>query len=233
MKKYISLYILLLVTNIAFAQGRRSMLESNFTVKAGYNIANISIDDNGNVDKSNQLGAFHVGLICDLPINKFLSFKGGLLYTGKGAKTEYGQPGQIGYFKATTNPMYVEMPLAFVGKIPLGLNNAPKIIFGAGPYIGLGVSGQNKTELQTASVIIYSNKDIDFDSGNTPANPIGYPKMKRFDYGLNGFAGVEFSRLSLSVNYDLGFVKLVPGTDNNANDNGKNRVLYFSVGIRL
>ena len=233
MIKYILLYLLLFITHFTYAQGRRSTLESNFTIKAGYNIANISIDDNGGVDKSNQLGAFHVGLICDLPINKYLSFKGGLLYTGKGAKTQFGQPGQIGYFKATTNPMYVEIPLAFVGKISLGFSNAPKLIFGVGPYIALGVSGQNKTELQTASVIVYSNKDIDFDSGNSPADPTGYPKMKRFDYGLNGLAGIELSRLSLSVNYDLGFVKLVPGTDNNANDRGKNRVLYFSVGIRL
>lgn len=232
MVKRIIVYAALLLSNVAIAQ-TKNLLHSTVFVKAGYNMANITKDNNGNVDKSNQLSSFHVGLMSDLPITPFVSIQAGLLFTGKGAKTEFGQPGQIGYYKATTNPMYVEMPVSFVGKIPLGLSKAPKVLFGAGPYVAMGVAGKNKTEYQAPGVVVYGEKNIEFDSDNTNSNSVGYPRMKRLDYGLNLLTGIEFSRLNLTVNYGYGLAKLIPGTNDNSNDKGKNRVLALSVGIKL
>ena len=56
--------------------------------------------------------------------------------------------------------------------------------------------------------------------------------MKRFDYGLNGTAGIDLKKAVLSVNYGLGLAKLQSGSEN-SDDNNKHRVLSFTIGFKL
>lgn len=151
------------------------------------------------------------------------------MYTGKGTKSEFGNPGEVGYYKATTNPMYLEMPLQFVGKLPL--TKGMRVIVGAGGYGALGILGKNKTEAKILTGTVYSNRKINFDDNSV--NQVGYPNIKRFDYGLNGLAGLEFTRFTLSANYGHGLAKIVPGTSDNTNDRGKHRVISFTFGLIL
>lgn len=72
-------------TLFSFAQ------ESNFFIKGGVNMANVSITDNGKYDDANTLVSFHAGIMADLPISGWFSFQPGLLFTGKGSKTQSGQ----------------------------------------------------------------------------------------------------------------------------------------------
>jgi hypothetical protein len=218
----------------AFAQGRRAKLESSMHVKGGLNIANITISNDGDISKANSFNSWHAGFNYDLPLSEAASFQFGLTFTGKGSKTELGKPGDALYSKATTNPFYVELPVSFVGKIEV--TKGMKIFIGAGPYGAIGVTGRNKIETTSSVGTIYSNKDIDFandDPTTTQEEGAGYGKMKRFDYGVNGLAGIEFKRFTLGANYGYGLAKVVSGTDNNSNDKFKNRVLSFSFGIKL
>ena len=74
-----------------------------------------------------------------------------------------------------------------------------------------------------------SNSDENIKFGNSNSDD-----LKSFDYGLNGLAGVEVSRLVLGVNYGLGLSKIFPNQDDNdANDKNKYRVLSINVGIRF
>ena len=57
--------------------------------------------------------------------------------------------------------------------------------------------------------------------------------MKKFDYGLNGIAGIQTKNIILSANYGLGLAKLQSGSASRADDLNKHRVISFSVGVRL
>ena len=57
--------------------------------------------------------------------------------------------------------------------------------------------------------------------------------MKRFDYGINGLAGIEFAKAVLSVNYGFGLAKLQSGSSSSSDNNNKHRVLSFTLGVKL
>ena len=205
-------------------------------IKAGINLANISRTDDGRVDEANQLTSFHVGVVGDLPIGSVLSFQPGILFTGKGAKTQSGDASTNNYSKATTNPFYIEVPANLVFKAPIGTN--AKFFVGAGPYLGVGISGKTKIVTERPLLgkseierdITFSDDDpttLDYEEG------AGFGIMRRFDYGFNGLAGIEGKSIVLGVNYGLGMAKLQSGANNNEDNNNKHRVLSVSIGFKL
>lgn len=229
-----SVFILLILVSshlLLQAQGRRGKNESTMRIKAGVNYANITTTENGSVDKSNTLSSFHAGVMVDLPIAGILSFQGGLLYTGKGSKVEFGQPGDAVYAKGSSGPMYIEMPIQLVVKIPVVIG---KIYVGAGPYGAIGITGKNKLEIQSGGTSVYSNKNIVYsgDEGTTP-DVYGFGRLKRWDYGVNAVAGIEFSRFVIGANYGMGLADIKEGNNNNDNDQNKHRVLSFTLGLKL
>lgn len=215
--------------SVAFAQ------ESSIFFKGGVNLANISITDNGKYDDANALTSFHAGFMADLPLSKFFSVQPGLLFTGKGTKSQKGKPADASYFKATTNPYYVELPVNLVAKIPL-LSAESNVFFGAGPYIAAGVAGKNKAEGKIFGNSFSYSKNIKFSNDNPLTTDYqegaGLNVIRRFDYGVNATAGLQLNNLLFSVNYGYGLAKL-SSTSGNTNDDNKHRVLSVSVGIRL
>lgn len=220
---------LLLITLNSKAQ------KSSALLRGGLNLANVSIADNGKVDDANTLVSFQAGIIGDLNVTEFISIQPGLLVTGKGTKTQDGTPSDANYFKATTNPIYLEIPVSLVFKGPVSKDT--KIFAGAGPYLAIGVGGKNKTEGKFFGAAFSSEKDIDW-SNDDPSTlnyeeGAGFGIMKRFDYGLNGTAGLEMKNTVLSVNYGLGLAKLQSGSNSSENDKNKYRVLSFTIGFKL
>lgn len=211
-----------------------SYASSAQVLKVGLNLANVSITNDGDIDKAKMLTSFQVGLTGNIKIAPFLYFQPGILFTGKGSKTQSGEVTDPTYFRATSNPYYVEIPANFVFKTPTG---PIKFFAGAGPYIAIGVAGKNTTDgkflgvaFHSEKAIAWSNDDpstLDYEEGS------GYGILKRFDYGLNGLAGIETKKLVLSVNYGLGLAKLQSGSNSSADDKNKHRVLSFTVGIKL
>lgn len=214
--------------------GTAQAQKSTAILRGGVNLANISISDNGNVDDNKTLTSFQVGLIGDLYLTSFLSLQPGIVFTGKGSKTQSGSTDDATYFRATTNPYYVEVPVNLVFKTPTG---PVKFFAGAGPYIAVGVAGKNKvngkflgSEFSSEESIKWSNDDpttLDYEEG------AGYGIMKRFDYGLNGTAGIETGGLVISANYGLGLAKLQSGSNSSENDNNKHRVFSVTLGFKL
>lgn len=218
----------LVLTTTAMAQSTQ--------IKAGINLANISVTDNGRVEEANQLTSFHVGLVSDLPLGSFISFQPGILFTGKGSKTQSGDASTNNYSKATTNPYYIEVPANLVFKAPIG--NSAKLFVGAGPYLGVGISGKSKIEM-VRPLIGKSEIERDIEFSNDDPSTFdeeegaGFGVMRRFDYGLNGMAGIEGKSIVLGVNYGLGLAKLQSGANNNEDDKNKHRVLSLSIGFKL
>src|ERR1700730_7165777 len=151
--------LMLICGSAAFlATAQESHPKNGVILKAGLNNANVSVTSNGRVDDAKSLSSFHVGFIGDLYLAKVLSFQAGILFTGKGSKTQSGTQSDANYYKATSNPYYVEIPAYLVLKFPLAAN-AP-IYAGAGPYVAVGVLGKNKTEGKVAGVAFSNKTDI-------------------------------------------------------------------------
>lgn len=203
-------------------------------LKFGVNLANVSITNDGDIDEAKMLTSFQVGFVGDVKIAPFLSFQPGILFTGKGSKTQSGETTDATYYRATTNPYYVEIPANFVFKTPTG---AIKFFAGAGPYLAVGVAGKNKVDGKFLGTSFSSEKAIEFSSDDPSTfdyeEGAGYGIIKRFDYGFNGLAGIETKNIVLSLNYGLGLAKLQSGSNSSADDKNKHRVLSFTVGIKL
>jgi Outer membrane protein beta-barrel domain len=229
-KKLIYLIVTCFFVNASMAQ------ESAVFIKGGFNLANVSVKNDGSVDEAKALPSFHVGLQGDLPVIKnLLSIQPGLFFTGKGAKTEFGSTTSANYYRATSNPLYIEVPVNVVAKLPLG-DKASKFFVGAGPYVAMGVAGKNKAEGKIFNVAFSREQNIKFsndDPTTSGEEGAGFNIIRRFDYGLNGTIGFEGKSAIFSVNYGLGLAKLQSGTNNNEDNNNKHRVLSFTVGFRL
>lgn len=202
--------------------------------RAGVNLANISVTNDGDIDDNKMLTSFQVGVTGNVKILPMLFFQPGVILTGKGSKTQAGETTDVTYFRATSNPYYIEIPANFVLKTPTG---PIKLFAGAGPYIAIGVAGKNKvngkflgTSFSSEEKIEWSDDDpstLDYEEG------AGYGIMKRFDYGLNGIAGIEMSRSILSVHYGHGLAKLQSGSNSSADDKNKHRVFSITLGLKL
>jgi hypothetical protein len=204
-------------------------------IVAGVNLANVSVTDNGKVDDAKMLTSLHVGVIGDFHLGSIVYLQPGIIYTGKGTKTESGDPSSANYSRATSNPSYIEVPVNLVFKTPSVSNT--RFFFGAGPYLAVGVAGKIKNEGKILGVSYQNERDIEFSNDDPTTleyeEGAGFGIIKRFDYGLNGTAGIEGKNMTFSANYGLGLAKLQSGTNSSADNNNKHRVLSFTVGFKL
>ena len=204
-------------------------------IKGGFNLANVTVSSDGRIDDAKALPSFNVGIMGDVTLGRFLALQPGLLFTGKGTKTQSGQPGDASYFKASSNPYYIEVPLNLVIKLPLA-SRSSSFFFGAGPYAAIGVAGKNRSEGNLYGVGFKNSSNIQFSNDDPTTfdeqEGADFGVMRRFDFGLNGTAGLELNGLLLSVNYGYGLTK-INSIAANDNDKNKHRVLSFNIGFKL
>jgi hypothetical protein len=228
-KRLIYLFIVSSISISSFAQNGAAWL------KGGVNFANVSYNSDGEVDDANMLTSFHVGIVGDIPILKVLAIQPGLLFTGKGAKIQSGKSTDLNYYKATANPLYIEVPVNAVIKLPI--SDESNFFFGAGPYIAIGVGGKRKIEGKTLGVAFSSKEKIEYsnDDPSTFNNEegTGLGVMRRFDYGLNGTAGFQLGKGMIALNYGYGLAKLQSGSNSSDDNKNKHRVSSISVGFKL
>jgi len=169
-------------------------------VKAGLNLANINGKDAGS-PKINP--SYNVGGFAEFGVTDNFALEAGLALSGKGAKeTEENMT-------VTLSPLYLEIPINANLKIDLG---AAKLLIFAGPYVGIGVGGQEKMEYES------NNLSTDIKYGNDQG------QLKRIDMGLNFGAGVEFNKIQIRAQYGLGLTNIISTTE------VKNSVISISVG---
>ena len=228
-KRLVYLIILGSISVTSFAQ------ESAAWLKGGVNFANVSYNSKGEVDDANLLTSFHVGIMGDITIAKVLAIQPGLIFTGKGSRLQSGNPGDLNYYKATTNPLYIEIPVNAVIKLPI--DKESNFFFGAGPYIAMGVGGKRKIEGKTVGLAYSNNEKIEYSNDDPTTfkteEGAGLGVMRRFDYGLNGTAGFQLKNTLIGLNYGYGLAKLQSGTNSSDDNQNKHRVLSISIGFKL
>ncbi|MFT3935054.1 MAG: porin family protein [Chitinophagaceae bacterium] len=230
----LALTTLAIATGIATYAQTPAAPKASLFVKGGLNLSNITINKNGDIDDNKTLPSFHVGLQADLPIGAFFAIQPGVFFTGKGAKLESGNTSGNNWYRATTRPYYVEVPVNAVVKLPLG--DQSSFFFGAGPYVAIGVGGKNRVEGQVLGASFSRSESIKFsddDPFTSNEEGSGYNIMRRFDYGLNGTVGIQAKHAMFSVNYGYGLAKLQSGTTSSNDELNKYRIWSFTVGFGL
>jgi hypothetical protein len=223
----VALFSLLAITS--HAQKKSSVI-----LRGGVNFANISINSDGDVDDAKTLTSFQAGIIGDLYLAPILYLQPGVIFTGKGSKTKVGEEGDANWYKSTTNPFYIEVPVNLVFKTP---GKSIRLFAGAGPYVGIGIAGNRKLEGAVAGVAFESKDKIEFSDDDPTTldfeEGAGFGILKRFDYGLNGLLGIETSNMVIGAHYGLGLAKLQSGSDSDEDRNNKHRVFSVTVGFKL
>lgn len=232
-KRFIYLFIISIISVTSFAQ--KDAQHDAAWLKGGVNFANVSYNKDGEVNDANWLTSFHVGIMGDITIARILAIQPGILFTGKGSKIQSGTSNDMNYYKATTNPYYIEIPVNVALKLPI--ESKSNFFVGAGPYIAIGVGGKRKIEGRTLGVAYSSKEKIEY-SNDDPSTfndeeGTGLGVMRRFDYGLNATAGFQLDGGMIALNYGYGLAKLQSGSNSSADNNNKHRVLSLSVGFRL
>lgn len=204
-------------------------------VQGGINLANITQTNSGGTNKNNLLTTFNVGVMSRFGLSSTFDLESGILLNGHGSKAEryFGND----YVKSRFNPLYLEVPLNAIVKIPLDVKGSSSIFFNAGPYIAVGVGGKSTQDNQFAGVQSSSSSKIKFsndDPFTSQQDDANYNKLKRFDYGLNFGGGIDFGKFLLKANYGFGLAKInSTQTNNTVNDNNKYRTFSISAGIPL
>jgi hypothetical protein len=198
-------------------------------VQGGVNLANISTSNSGSTEKNHMLTTFNAGVLVRSNIAEPVALETGLILDGRGSKSESGSG--TNYYKATFNPLYLELPVNLVVRLPLA-SSTSNIFINAGPYVAMGIAGKSKVEGQLGGVSINSSKNIQFTSTDPTANDQAYSKLKRFDYGANIGAGVDLGKILIKANYGLSLAKISSmQTNNSENDKDKYRTWSISLGI--
>lgn len=213
--------------------------QAQFYVQGGVNLANITKNNAGETSDNNMLATFNAGLLGRFGISKMFDLETGLLFTGRGSKTETYFSGNAddNYIKSKFNPYYLELPLNAVIKFPLDTKGTNSFFIHAGPYVAMGIAGKAKMESKFIGLTSTATESIQFnndDPSTSEQEDATYDKLKRFDFGANVGAGIDLGSVILKANYGLGLTKInSTETNNSENDKNKYRTLSFSVGIPL
>ena len=195
---------------------------SQVYVQGGVNLANITTTKSGKTQDNNLLTTFNAGILGRFNISTPIDLESGLLIEGRGAKSNSYFTGATddNYVKTRFNPLYLEVPLNLVLRIPL--EKTTHVFFNAGPYAAMGIGGKSKTDSKLLGVTSSSSDHIKFsndDPSTSQQDDAAYNKLKRFDFGLNFGAGLDLGKILLKFNYGLGLAKI----NSTQSDNGADR----------
>ena len=154
-----------------------------------------------------------IGVLLDVPMQKYGSFQPGLNYVGKNSKDEFISNNKT--VNTKTNISYLELPLNVLFRIPAG--SAGSFTVGTGIAPAVALKGKKST---TDATTPNENKDLEFGDDATD------------DFGINGLLGFESKKgFFVTLNYNHGINRLFVGGD--PDDKLFNRYLALRAGFLI
>ncbi len=217
------------------AQAQYDDMEVSYGVKAGYGFSTLRTPRRADVTKVDGMWTFNFTTYMDIPVTEGFSIQPGLAVNGKGATINVLPKNEFTNTEYKSNPVYLELPVNFVGKIALGdIFDKCNIIFGGGPYVSYGIAGKQQVNGKLLGSNFSSEDNIIFSNDDQPVNSTNfYGQFKKYDFGLNALAGIEYHWATFNINYSYGAVNVNPGANLTPTDRMKNRVLSASIGVRF
>jgi hypothetical protein len=225
MKLHSTIFCLIILASLC----SNRTIAQDFRIKAGVNLASQNYKNvyyNRSYDQYQMINlGFHAGATTDFIINDRFSIESGILFSEKGEKyrTEFydnGNSGENAKLIQTINLYYLDLPIT--GKVTFG-HHKEKYFICAGPYVGLGLSGQ---VIEKTNITDRKNK-FAVEWGKSQ----WFPCYKRFDFGGLISAGVVVHSFQINLFYEYGLINIV-GNDVNGNKTN-NQVGGLSIGYLL
>ena len=199
---------LLLVVAVAcfsLAANAQEAGEFRFGPMVGLNISSATID----ASHKARTG-FNFGAKAEYNVTEAIFMTAGLQYSQRGVK-DVPWDG----IKLEWNPAYLEIPI-HVG-YRLSFSDKFKGFAEAGPYFAFNVGGKLKGKSDGVTA------EVDLDSDE--ATRIFGGKYKKFEMGVGGAVGLEYSGFQLKVGYDYAITKLC-----DLSNSGNNTNFYVGIG---
>ena len=198
------LYALTLFITASFGMlHAQENVTTEFGIKGGLNMSNLYTDD---ADDENVLFGFNAGVYATLPVSDFVAIQPELLFTTRGSELEYDNALAQGNVKLKLN--YIELPLLVRVNITKNFN------IHAGGYASYMVSAKST-----------GDGDFEFE------DQYDTDDFNKFDAGLAGGIGVDFSPLSVGVRYNYGLTTIVKDGDDSSDLKNSNLSLYLSYKL--
>ncbi|SDT60141.1 Outer membrane protein beta-barrel domain-containing protein [Mucilaginibacter mallensis] len=223
MKKLLLTTLFTISTIIAFAQsyGNTNNGTITFGLAGGTSFAFIQVKSPYRDEVyTNSEAPFSLGFNADFKFNDYFSIRPGILYAGKGGTMNAVYVDQQENNISVTDDYklhYLEIPIAFIGHLPVG--DGANIYLGAGPYFSLGLNGTNNQTLYTDDPVkqkITYGKNGDFKSTDVGATGV---------LGFQGAAG-----WTISGNLDWGFTNILQ-KNNTGYDVSEFKTITFYLSI--
>jgi opacity protein-like surface antigen len=190
----------------------------SFNLYGGFNSSNIVFSgDSADAGVPQALPGFHVGTSFNFKINDLLTFQPGIIFERKGTSRDTSVAG-IFNSQLIVELYYLNIPLNLSSEFEI--SDEFSVYVSAGPYIGLGLFGNIKTEIK--SPFLNSNEVDQVAWG---------ADFQQFDFGFGLGAGLQYENFLLGLSYDFG----IPNIASNApkNNFARNRVFRISLGYRF
>ena len=203
MKKSFLTVLFALFCTMGFAQ-------LSFNVKAGLNLSSY-IGENS--DHSKFKPGARIGVGMEYQFSDLVSLQPSLFFSQKGAKYSSGYSGSVVDADADVkiNQLYLELPINVQFRFNIADNT--NLVIATGPYLVYGVGGKAKFDGKASVGGININGEEKVDTISDDG--LNY---NRFDAGWNIGLGVEFGRILVGVDTQLGFCKIMDGdAPHNAN----------------
>jgi len=192
---------LLVIATVTSAAGQ------TFTVRGGLAVANVQyFVDTASVEPSKKSGIF-IGLDSEFKLAENLYLGIGTDFIQKGFRVK-ADTVILNEFSLRVN--YISIPANIRYKFDL---EDFWMTFEAGPYIGIGLSANIKTDPD----------DIKLNFGGDEG------ELNLMDYGFNLGFGFEFDQIRFGLNYSNGLNNIA----SSSKETMKNRCLTFSLGVTL
>lgn len=210
-KNLIISVVILLFANFVLAQNTR------VGVFAGPVMSSMFKKVGGEKHNSDYVTGATIGLLLDVPMQRYGSFQPGLNYIGKNSKDEVvTSSGET--VRTKTLITYLELPLNVVFRVPGGSGN---VLLGTGVAPAVALSGTMKSE----GAMTNETKKLNFGDDATD-------DFARYDFGINVIAGYEFkNNFFVQLNYNHGIHRLFVGGD--PDDKLYNRYFALRVGLLI
>ncbi|HIP49599.1 MAG TPA: PorT family protein [Lutibacter sp.] len=209
---------------IAFILISSGLFAQKYSIKAGLNMADMSVSNNtGALDQFNEMkSGVHVGFFYEKVSSSLFTIETGLLFDQKGLKYIL----QTGSVTQTNIMNLYSLNLPVNLKIGFDLSEKIRLFGKLGGYGGLNISGKIQSEISNSGNI-QSDVTNDLNIGNNTSSD----DIKPIDFGAQVGLGVQYKSFLFEVMYDKGLANLA--TNQVLDDVMQNKNLRFSVGYQF
>lgn len=205
---------------IALLLAFQANAQISYGLLAGANLSRSTYNQSPQKEYQTNIPSYHVSAFVEIPLANLFALQTGLSLQGKGDKYKFDGDNMDG--SATWNTLSIELPINAMYYVPVNTSGA--FFVGAGPYIGVNVSGNRKADGILNNWVTTGDFDLTYHGESRD--------MNQLDLGVNLKTGFRFKNGFLfNAVYGLGLNNLSPSEQKDYAFS--NRVISLGIGFQI